>query len=166
WIPRSGVELENFDDVLIPGMKALLKENISQLEPFHLKELVEFDPSFIAGWTALAYDHPLADASLVARHKVVRKVRSQLYGRVLPGEQKRNLKSGGTNWSGMTFKLILLPLWLGNYRYQGKDYRILVNGTTGKIAGEKPADIVKVGLAVISGLILLVLLVLLFAEFF
>ena len=35
WVPRSGVELEMFDDVLVPGIKALMKESISPLGPFH-----------------------------------------------------------------------------------------------------------------------------------
>ncbi len=166
WVPRNGVELEMFDDVLVPGIKSLLKENLSQLEPFHLKELVEFDPSYLAGWTALAYDHPLADASLIARQKVVRKLRSQLYSRVQPGDQKRNLKSSGVDWSGMTFKYILLPLWMGSYQYQGNNYRIMINGHTGKVSGKKPVDMVKVGFAIISSIIFLLLATVLIAGFF
>ncbi len=166
WVPRNGVELEMFDDVLVPGIKALLKENLAQLEPFKLKDLIEFDPSYLAGWTALAYDHPLADASLVARQKVVRKARSQLSSRVQPGDQKRNLKSNNVEWSGMTFKHVLLPLWLGNYRYQDKDYRIMINGFTGKVAGKKPVDMVKVGLAVTSGVVFLILLIMILAGLF
>lgn len=161
WIPRNGVELEMFDDVLVPGIKYFLKENLSRLEPFHLKELVEFEPSFLAGWTALAYDHPLADASLTARQKVVRKVRSQLNHRVLIGNQKRNLRSSGIDWSGITFKHVLYPLWVGHYLYHGKRYNILINGVNGKISGDKPLDIVKVGLAITSGIVLLILLIML-----
>ncbi|MBN1536104.1 MAG: hypothetical protein JW908_05180 [Anaerolineales bacterium] len=163
WVPRDGVELEMFDDVLVPGIKSLLKENLADLEPFNLKEVVEFDPSFVAGWNALAYDHSLADASLVARQKVIRKIRSQLYSRVLPTKQKRNLKGGAIDWSGMTFKHVLIPLWLGSYTYQGKEYHIVINGCTGKIAGEKPLDMVKVGLAIFSGVVLLILFVMIIA---
>lgn len=166
WVRREGVELEIFDDVLVPGIKSFLKEDLSQLEPFGLKELVEFEPSFLAGWTALAYDHPLADASLIARQKIVRKVRSQLFNRVLPFQQKRNLKSGKSEWSGMTFKHVLLPLWVGSYLYQGKRYNILINGVNGKISGEKPLDIVKVGLAITSGVVFLILLIMLIAGIF
>ena len=43
----------------------------------------------------------------------------------------------------MTFKYVLLPIWTGGYRYQGKEYRILINGQTGKVSGEKPRDLLK-----------------------
>jgi hypothetical protein len=166
WVPRDGVELEMFDDILIPGIKGLLKTNLSHLEPFHLKELVEFDPSYLAGWTALAYDHPLADASLLARQKVVRRVRTQLYSRILPGEEKRNIKSYGVEWSGMTYKHVLIPLWLGSYQYQEKKFFIMINGSTGKVAGNKPVDMVKVGLAITSGVIFLILLTMFLINLF
>jgi len=166
WIPRDGVLLEMFDDVLVTGINFPLIRILSPLEPFHLKELVEFEPSYLAGWTALAYDHPLSDSSLVARQKVVRKLRQQLYSLVQPGDQKRNLKSGGTDWSGMTYKHVLLPLWVGYYLYQGKRYNIIVNGINGQISGEKPLDIIKVALAVTSGVVFLILLILLIIGLF
>jgi hypothetical protein len=43
----------------------------------------------------------------------------------------------------MTYKHILLPLWVGNYRYQGKVYRVIINGQTGKVNGQKPQDRLK-----------------------
>jgi len=144
WGTRQGVETEMFDDVLVPGLRSMLARELSRVEPFRLKELVEFKPEILAGWKALTYDLPLADASLKAREKVARRVRRELYNRVLVGYQKQDLRSGAMSWSGMTFKLVLLPLWVGTYHYRGKRYRLLINGQTGKVGGEKPTDTVKV----------------------
>ncbi len=63
WVMREGVEFEMFDDVLIPGLRALAKVDEHLLEAFDLKKVVEFKPEYLAGWTALTYDTPLADAS-------------------------------------------------------------------------------------------------------
>jgi hypothetical protein len=63
----------------------------------------------------------------------------------------------GSSWSGMTYKHILLPLWIGAYRYQGKDFRLLVNGQTGKVGGYKPQDKVKVLFSSLSMVALIVL---------
>jgi DNA-directed RNA polymerase subunit RPC12/RpoP len=160
WVPQEGYEFENFDNILIPGQKALAKQEISEILPFLLDDVVEFKPEYLAGWTAMTYDMPLSDASLAARERVVRKVRRELNNRVEVGREKRNLRTGATNWSGMTYKYLLLPIWTGTYRYKGGEYRILINGQTGKITGQKPVDRFKVWATLASGFLTLTALVL------
>jgi len=143
WVGRSGVEFEMFDDVLIPGLTSLMFKTLDKLGKFYLKDVVEFKPDYLAGWPALTYDRPLAKATLLARERVVRRVRREMHNRVLAGQQKRGLNTGGVNWSDMTFKHVLLPVWIGLYRYKGKEYNIMINGQTGNVTGEKPKDTVK-----------------------
>jgi DNA-directed RNA polymerase subunit RPC12/RpoP len=143
WARRDGVEFEMFDDVTVAGLRLLKPEELARIEPFDLKKAVEFEPEYLAGWVSMTYDLPLADASLKARESVAQKLRRELRNRVLLGREKRNLQSGGVNWSGQTFKLVLLPLWVGTYNYRNKRYRVLVNGQTGKVGGEKPRDDLK-----------------------
>jgi DNA-directed RNA polymerase subunit RPC12/RpoP len=158
WVPVSGSEFELYDDVLIPGLSILEGEQIEALAPFQLKEVVEFKPEHLAGWPALSYDRPLAEASLLAREKVSARVRRRLSVSIEPGRDKRSINSGSGRWSGGTFKNLLLPLWVGTYRFHGVTYRLLVNGQTGKVAGTKPRDDLKVAMVVVGGLLLLVLL--------
>lgn len=155
WVPCSGTEFEIFDDVLVPGLMGITPEQQAALEPFSLKQVDDFDPKLLAGWLALSYDCPLAEASLRAREKVMAKLRSELYSRVEPGHEKRNLSSGGGKWSAQTFKLALLPLYVGAYRYGNRAYPVLINGQTGKVAGEKPRDRLKLYLVVASLLLTL-----------
>ena len=54
----------------------------------------------------------------------------------------------------VTFKHILLPVWLAAYKYRGKTYRFVVNGRTGRVQGERPYSAWKIGFAVLAGLIL------------
>ncbi len=162
WVIQSGTEYEMFDDVLIPGLASFSFKDLRRLSPFRLKDIVEFKPEHLAGWPAFTYNRPLAKATLLAREQVIRKLRPQLHSRVLPGITKRGLTTGDTNWSDMTFKLILLPVWVGNYRYKGENYKIMVNGQTGKVAGEKPRDAVKLigilSLVVVTTLFLLIII--------
>ena len=111
---------------------------------------------------ALTYDQPLADASLQAREKIIQKVRSSLPGLVEPTHQKRNFSIGAGKWSGLTYKLALLPIFIGNYPFQGKRYRLLVNGQTGKVHGDKPVDSLKTTMVIIAGIILFIILVAIF----
>jgi ribosomal protein S27AE len=158
WEAHSGSQFENFKDVLIPGIRKLSPDDMAGIEPFNLNELVEFSPDFLAGWVALTYDHPLADASLLAREKVLKKVKLTLSSLVELNHPKRNFSTGAGKWSGLTYKLALLPIYIGNYAFQGKRFRIFVNGQTGKVGGKKPVDSLKAVMLSVLGLLLFVVI--------
>lgn len=158
WETRSGSHFEMFDNLLISGLRKLSSTEIAGIEPFNFEELVEFSPDFLAGWLALTYDHPLADASLRAREKVIKNVKSNLSSLVEPNHPKRNFGTGAAKWSGLTYKLALLPIYIGNYPFQGKLYRLYMNGQTGKVSGNKPLDSLKATMLSIGGLLLLIIL--------
>ena len=66
-----------------------------------------------------------------------------------------------TSHENVTYKYVMLPVWVGNYTYGRKLYNFYVNGTTGKVAGKRPVSPWKVlglvfaGLALAAGLFLL-----------
>jgi DNA-directed RNA polymerase subunit RPC12/RpoP len=159
WVSRSGTEYHIFDDMLVSGIKTISQKQVNEISPFKLKEVLEFKPDYIAGWPAVAYDIPLAEATLAARGEVARKVRRTLHRKVLPNRQKRNLNMGGHRWNEMTFKYVLLPLWVGNYPYQDENYPILINGQTGEVNGGKPRDNLK-SIALILSILLTIIAVL------
>jgi|GEM_PF-249694 len=161
WEAHTGSQFENFKDVLVPGLRKLPVDEITGIEPFDLVSLVEFSPDFLAGWPALTYDLPLADASLQARQAVVNDVKRTLSSLVETTHPKRNFSTGAGKWSGMTYKLALLPVYMGNYLFQGKWYHLLVNGQTGKVSGKKPIDTLKITMLIVGGIIVITLLVVL-----
>jgi len=67
----------------------------------------------------------------------------------VPGAHLATLQVLRPEYSGQTFQLVLLPVWVGAYRYRGKIYRVLVNGQTGKVAGDRPVDQLKVTLLIL-----------------
>jgi len=159
WEAHTGSKFEMFKDVIVPGLRKMSPVELAGVEPFNLDELVEFSPDYLAGWVALTYDHPLADASLRAREKVLKKVQRTLSRLVEPDHPKRNFSTGEGKWSGLTYKLALLPIYIGNYPFQGKRYRLLVNGQTGKVGGKKPVDTLKAAMYAIAGVILLIIII-------
>lgn len=143
WVAEHGEEFEIFDDIWISGLTTLSKTEIRKLAPLDFKTVVDYDPAFLVNWSVLAYDHSLAKASLDARERVAKRLRQNLYQKVLPGQEKRNLQGGAPEWSGMTYKLVLYPFYVSHYAYRGKSYHLFVNAHTGKVSGEKPVDWVK-----------------------
>ena len=59
-----------------------------------------------------------------------------------------------TTYGAVTFKHLLLPVWLMAYRYNEKTYQILVNATTGELDGERPYSAWKIATAIIMGTLL------------
>lgn len=143
WIVQRGEEFEIFDDEWVTGLSSLANEDLQELAPLDFKAVVAYDPAFLVDWSVLAYDHPLAEASLDARERIAKRLRQNLHHKVLPGQEKRNFQSGATEWSDMTYKLILFPLYVGHYTYRGKTYHLFVNAQNGKVSGAKPVDRVK-----------------------
>ena len=144
WAVQEGVIYEMFDDELVSGMRSLKVSQLVKILPFNLKKGLPFTPQALAGWRVLAYDLSLSDASLVAREHIAKKLHRKLEHDIQILKPHRNLQPGKTDWSGMTYKHVLLPLWVGNYHYQGRNYQIFINGQTGKVSGEKPLDRTKI----------------------
>jgi hypothetical protein len=83
-----------------------------------------------------------------------RKLYDMCAGQV-PGDTHRNLEIFPT-FSGRTFKHVLVPVWLLIYNYGNKPWQVVVNGYTGRMAGQYPKSPWKV-----AGLVLLILIVVL-----
>jgi hypothetical protein len=79
---------------------------------------------------------------------------------MLPGDTHRDVQMG-TQFSAINSDLILLPVYLLSYRYRKKLYRFMLNGQTGKAAGDKPLSPMKIALAAVGGIVALLLFVLL-----
>jgi hypothetical protein len=69
----------------------------------------------------------------------------------VPGDTHRNLNVH-SDYSGQTFKHILVPVWLLTYSYGARSFQAVVNGFTGAMAGRYPKSWVKILLAVLAGL--------------
>ncbi len=66
------------------------------------------------------------------------------------GGDRQRVHSVNTRYHEVTFKHILLPVWLAAFRYRGKPYQVLINGQTGEVEGERPYSWLKITLAVLS----------------
>ncbi len=72
----------------------------------------------------------------------------------MPGDTQRNLQVR-SRYQGRTFKHILVPVWLVSYTYGSRNFQILANGHTGKIAGERPYSWIKILFAVLAALLVI-----------
>ena len=52
---------------------------------------------------------------------------------------------------------LLLPMWSLDYRYLGRNYRIAIDGASGRVVGEVPKSFIKAALATVAVLWLILL---------
>jgi DNA-directed RNA polymerase subunit RPC12/RpoP len=160
WYPASGVVHVPFDDVLVCATPTLPRKIIEKLEPWDLPQLKPFDGKYLAGFVAERYQVELADGFKVAEQRMDPQIRAAI-DRDIGGDLQRIITMD-VHHNMVTFKHVLLPLWLSAFRYNDKVYRVTVNARNGETAGERPWSWIKITLliaaiiAVIVGIVLLV----------
>lgn len=152
WVPASGHVSHFFDDALVLASKGVPAKLVDGIEPFPTtEELVPYNAGYLSGWTVEHYQLDLVGAATAARVRMDRAM-ERLCSNEVPGDTQRNLRVH-TEYQRQTFKHILLPIWLVSYNYGSKTYQIVVNGYTGKIAGQYPLSWIKIALIVLAVLI-------------
>src|SRR5688500_3144655 len=163
WHPVSGTVTAWFDDVLIPATLSLAADHLAALKPWDLDSLKPYDPAFLSGFRAQRYQVNLAEGfdrvKEVVAPTIERDVRNDIGG----DEQKIDTLS--TEYSQITFKHLLLPVYVGAYRYKRKLFQIVVNGRTGEIHGDRPYSFWKITLLVVSLLAFVLLVLRVLSEF-
>ena len=160
WWDLDGRHHHYYSGYLVSGSRGLAQADAERIKPFHLPALKRYEPYFLAGWLSEEYSIE-RDQALATCKQEFRSREQQNVAAHLPGDTHRDVRVS-TGFSQINSDLILLPIYLLSYRYQEKLYRFMVNGQTGKVAGDKPVSPWRIGLAVGGGLIAAVAAVLLF----
>jgi hypothetical protein len=150
WHSVSGVVGNRFDDVLVLATRSLPYGLAEQLEPWNLKALVPYDDAYLQGFRVESYQVDLEAGFGIATNRMRPEI-AQTVRRDIGGDHQR---IGGmeVDYREITYKHILLPIWVSSYRHRDKVYRILVNAVTGEVQGERPYSVGKIVLAVLAGL--------------
>jgi predicted RNA-binding Zn-ribbon protein involved in translation (DUF1610 family) len=144
WRWESGDVRLVHDDLIVEGSARLSQRLMEQLKDFNLGALVPYEPGFLAGLQARAYDIPLEKAWETARQEMREKTRQACISQASTSKV-RNF-SMELDFCDESWRYVLLPMYVASYRFQDKGFQVMVNGQTGRIAGQRPVDWTKVGL--------------------
>ncbi|MEX2173826.1 MAG: zinc ribbon domain-containing protein [Pirellulaceae bacterium] len=160
WWPLAGRHHRYYSGYLVSGSRGLPQDQALRIQPFQLPALKRYEPYFLAGW--LAEEYSIArDAALALCQQEFQRQEQRNIAAFLPGDTHRNL-AAETAFSEVNSDLCLLPVYILSYRYRDKLYRFLLNGQTGKVAGDKPISAQRIGIAVAVaiGVVLIIAIVL------
>jgi hypothetical protein len=159
WSSVSGHVDNLFDDVLVVASKSLPERHVEKLEPWELENIQPFNESYLSGFKTESYQVDLKEGFEDAKIKMNEVINSTVCKDI--GGDHQRIHSLNTVYNHITFKHILLPIWISAYMYKDKVYRFLINGRTGKVDGERPYSWIKIGLAALVVVVIIIGVVLL-----
>lgn len=165
WKWESGSVRLPIRDLLVAGTAKLNQRLLDEVDQFNLGSLVEYEPSYLAGFNAQTYDIGLDTAWSSGREIMRDQTKSACYQQASTSKV-RNF-SMNLDYADEVWRYVLLPVYLTTYQYDGKAFSVMVNGQSGIIIGQRPIEWRKVGLALGASIvpsILVALSALLFFE--
>ena len=111
-------------------------------------EVHTVQPGGPAGYLAETYKVSLKAGFGEAKGRIDDALRREVKRRI--GGDEQRIHNVSTRYNALTYKHLLLPVWLLTYRYNEKPYRVVVNAATGEVQGERPYSWVKITLAVLA----------------
>jgi hypothetical protein len=121
------------NDLPLPASKKPSAVFLKLIPSFDMKSIKPYDPRFLASWPAEIYDVPMADASLDARSQTYKK-----YKRDLPHliNSANIVHTSSANLVIESFKLNLLPVWMTELPFDGREHLLLINGQNGVVSSD------------------------------
>lgn len=128
-----------FENVPVDGSLKMPDEVMESLEPFDTSRAVPFKKAYLTGYFADRYDVSAED-SLGRANERVKNSTLQAFSQTTDGYV--GVSSAGTNLRlfNTRTKYALLPVWILNTSWNGKNYQFAMNGQTGKFIGDLPVD--------------------------
>ena len=148
------------DDLVVTASEGIPNAELAAVEPFDLGGLRRYAPAMISGWTSEEPSITHEESLELARNESRREVKQRLHA-FMPGDSHQGLRAS-TEFTDEEMDLVLLPVWVCAVRWREDrpPIRLLVNGQTGRTAGEVPVSWAKVGAAIGIGLAAVLLAVL------
>ena len=150
WRNVSGTYSHFFNDVLVNAGNHLENGKIDRLAPFDNASACKYESRFLSGFVAHHYEKSIDECWSSAREDMAGSIRSNIVS--LYGADKVGYLNVSTNHEDVTYKYMLLPVYVLNYAFKGKQYTVYANGSTGKIIGKSPVAWWKVLIAVLIGI--------------
>ena len=135
-----------YERVPADASKKLDDNMMDLLEPFNYTTLLNFNDSYLSGYQSERYSMKSEEMEERVKRRIMQyaeeSVRNSIIGYEAVNVYSKNIKGKKT-----AAKYALLPVWILNYRYLGKDYTTVINGQTGKLVGKLPISRVKTALS-------------------
>ena len=163
WSFASGTVYEDFENILVAASNTIPENLVANMEHWgwDLENCVAYKKDYVTGFVTELYKNDFEACFPKAQNEMAAKIKREVKRDI--GGDKQVVNNMDTEYNDVKFKLIMLPVWLSSFRYNGKLYQFIVNGSTGEVNGKYPVSAMKVVLTVIIVIAVLALLYFLLA---
>ena len=128
-----------FENVPVDGSEKMDDALMESIEPYDLKDGVDFRTAYLSGYLADKYDIDAQGAIERANERIRKSTESAFaatvhnYSGVVAEDSNIQLQNGRARYA-------LYPVWILTTRWNDQTFTFAINGQTGKIAGDLPMD--------------------------
>jgi len=142
WFNVSGNYSAFFDDILIQASSTIGQLTIDKLAPFDTHTAKKYDANFLFGFSANQYNRDgmscWNEAKKIIDKNIYRGILSRYTYDVVGSF---NIQTCCDN---ITYKYLLLPIYIGATKFKQKVYNYFINGVNGKFTGNTPKSVPKI----------------------
>lgn len=155
WYDCQGEYKKFIDDQPVCATNQHDRSLLNGVLPFNTADNVTYKPEYVAGFASERYSIGLKDAWEIAKSEISGRLKNSINAKIKKenkADKVRNLKIR-TEYNGIKYKYLLLPVWMSYFKYNNKVYNFMVNGQNGKVSGRIPISKLKVAIAVGIGIL-------------
>ena len=128
-----------FENVPVDGSTKMDDALMESIEPFDIRDGVDFHTAYLAGYLADKYDVD-ANASIERANQRIRKSTEEAFADTVQGYTTVTPVNTNIRLENGRARYALYPVWILNTKWNGQTFTFGVNGQTGKTAGDLPLD--------------------------
>ena len=132
-----------FEKIPVDASSKMPDDYMDSIEPYDYSDLKPFSTAYLPGFLADKYDVSVEDSRERADKRCVGSLICALKGTV-SGYTTCNETSRDIHLKRGKVHYALLPVWLLNTKWEGKDFLFAMNGQTGKLVGNLPVSTKRV----------------------
>lgn len=149
--PQGGVESAQLQ-ALIPASLGLSERELAALSPFDETDAATWMPDD----AAVPYEPP--SLSEPAARELARERLNDTHRRRIGASRELTATRASSLVAFDASRLVMLPIWIGSFRYRDLPWRFVINAQTGQVTGRAPLDRIKIAAAVTLALLLAALI--------
>lgn len=155
WFNIKGTIRVGFDDILVNAGKSINNKDLGRITPFGTNESLVYNESFLAGFSAEHYSVNVQSGFEAAKNTMNATIRQRILSQY--SYDHVDYLNVSTSFADVTYKYVLLPIWIGLFSYNNKQFKFYVNGESGKATGKYPKSALRISIFVLIIAIIVVL---------
>jgi predicted RNA-binding Zn-ribbon protein involved in translation (DUF1610 family)/DNA-directed RNA polymerase subunit RPC12/RpoP len=160
WTNVYGNVSRSFDDVPVCATSSDVSQVVDKILPYSTSEgSLPYDAAYLSGFGAEHYTLKCPDGLKIAKKTAESQMRNDAEDDIRRmGYDSARVDSINCTYDNTRYKHVMLPAWVSSFTYNGKSYKYIINGETGKVGGERPYSAIKIAIAVVLAALAILLL--------